>query len=159
MSYVDRHLGAGEEVVFRTRLHPVILSGTVVFAAFVLLATTLIIRHNDLPPETDRRIALVGALIAAASLVPPLLRWRTSQFAVTNRRLLVKVGLLSVHTLEVLTSKVESIGVDQTMAGRLLDYGTLRVTGMGGSAEAFPLVAAPLALRDAVVRQSHDAPR
>jgi len=74
---------------------------------------------------------------------------------VTSRRLLIKVGLVSVHTLELALSKVETIRVDQTLAGRLLDYGTVRITGVGGTLESFPLVAAPTALRDAVLREGH----
>jgi hypothetical protein len=62
-----------------------------------------------------------------------------------------------VHTVELLLQKVEAIGVDQTLVGRLLDYGTLRITGSGGTVETFPLVRAPLALRDAVLTQAPGA--
>ncbi len=157
MSYVDRHLDSGERVVFRTRLHPVVFSGAAMFVGFVALAATLIVRHNELMPETNRLVALSAAALALVSLLPPLVRWRTSEFAVTDRRVLVKVGLLSVHTLELLTAKVEAISVDQTLAGRLLGYGTLRITGTGGTVESFPLVASPLELRDAVLRESRPA--
>jgi Bacterial PH domain len=58
-----------------------------------------------------------------------------------------------VHTLEVLLPKVEAIGVDQTIGGRLLGYGTLRIVGTGGTVEEFARVACPQALREAVVRQ------
>src|SRR5262245_25361779 len=112
MAYVDQTLGPDERVVFKTRLHPVIFIGAISFAAFAPLAPALIIRHNELPSDTNRMMALVGAAVAVISLVPPLARWYTSEFAVTNRRVLVKVGLLSVHTLELLLGKVEAIGVD-----------------------------------------------
>jgi len=71
---------------------------------------------------------------------------------------MIKVGLLSVHTVELLNPKVEAIGVDQTLAGRLLGYGTLRITGTGGTVEAFPRVARPDALRDAVMGQVGASP-
>src|SRR5579885_2281340 len=127
MGYVDKHLGPGERVIFRTRLHPVLFNGAARFSAFVVLGVIAVI---------------------LASFVTPFARWRTSEFAVTDRRVLIKVGLLSVHTVELLLQKVEAIGVDQTFIGRLLDYGTLRITGTGGTVETFPLVRAPLALRD-----------
>jgi uncharacterized membrane protein YdbT with pleckstrin-like domain len=154
MGYVDKHLGPGERVVFRTRLHPVLFSGAAWFVAFVVLVVTLVIRHNDLSREATVHVVLGGAAAIVAALIPPFARWRTSEFAVTDRRVLVKVGLVSVHTVELLLQKVEAIGVDQTFVGRLLDYGTLRITGTGGTVETFPLVRAPLALRDAVLAQA-----
>jgi len=154
MSYVEKHLTPGEEIAFRTRLHPVIFAGTATFAACVIGATALIVARNELAPETVRLLWLAAVAIVAVSFSSPYLRWRTSEFAVTNRRVLVKVGLLSVHTVELLLPKVEAIAVDQTIAGRLFGYGTLRIVGTGGSVEAFPRVAQPEALREAVVRQA-----
>src|SRR5581483_2207583 len=150
MSYVDRHLAPGEEVVFRTRLHAVIFAGTAWFAAFVLGAAGLIVARNDLAPDTVRWLWLGAVVIVLVSFTPPFVRWRTSEFAVTTRRVLVKVGLLSVHTLELLLPKVEAIGVDQGLAGRILGYGTVQIVGTGGTVETFPRVARPAKLREAV---------
>jgi uncharacterized membrane protein YdbT with pleckstrin-like domain len=158
MGYIDRHLAPDEQVVFRTRLHPVIFAGTAAFAVFVLGVVALIVSRNELAARTVALLWLAGVLIAVGSLLPLWVRWRTSEFAVTDRRVLVKVGLLSVHTLELLLPKVEAIGVDQPIAGRLLGYGTLRIVGTGGTVEAFARVAQPQALREAVVRQSPPSP-
>src|SRR5690349_3847597 len=154
MSYIDRHLTAGETVVFRTRLHPVVFAGTVFFAASVIGIVVLIVARNDLPAESVRLLWLAGIVVALGSFVTPVLRWRTSEFAVTTSRVLVKVGLVSVHTLELMLPKVEAIGVDQPIAGRILGYGTLRIVGTGGTVEEFARVASPDGLRDAVVRQT-----
>ena len=153
MSYVDQQLTPGETVVFRTRLHPAILGGTAFFAACVIGIVVLVIARNDLPADTVRLLWLAGIVIALGSFVTPVLRWYTSEFAVTNSRVLVKVGLLWVHTLELMLPKVE-IDVDPSIAGRLLGYGTLRLVGAGGTVEEFARVARPEALREAVVRQS-----
>src|SRR5947208_12712937 len=137
MGYIDKHLAPGEQVVFRTRLHPVIFAGTAAFAAFVLGAVALIVSRNELAPRTVALLWLAGVLVGPGSLLPLYVRWRTSEFAVTDRRVLVKVGLLSVHTLVVLLPKVEAIGVDQTVGSRLLGYGTVRIVRNGGAVEAF----------------------
>jgi uncharacterized membrane protein YdbT with pleckstrin-like domain len=158
MSYIEKHLAPGEELAFRTRLHPVIFAGTVTFAACVIGVTVLIVARNALAPETIRLLWLAAAAIVVVSFAPPYLRWRTSEFAVTNRRVLVKVGLLSIHTVELLLPKVEAIAVDQTLAGRLLGYGTLRIVGTGGTVEAFPRVSRPQGLREAVARQAPGSP-
>src|SRR5438552_7920660 len=157
MSYTESHLAPEEQIVFRTRLHPIVFASNAFFAAFVLGVAALIVVRNDLPPPTVRLLWLAAAAIALGSLAPPYLRWRSSEFAVTDRRVLVKIGLLSVHTLELLLSKVEAIGVDQTIGGRLLGYGTLRIVGTGGTVETFARVAQPQALREAVVRQAPPA--
>src|SRR5437660_2241638 len=113
MSYVDRHLTPEETVVFRTRLHPVVFAGTAFFAACVIAVVVLIVTRNDLPAESVRLLSLAGVAVALGSFVTPVLRWRTSEFAVTTSRVLVKIGLLSVHTLELMLPKVETIGVDE----------------------------------------------
>jgi uncharacterized membrane protein YdbT with pleckstrin-like domain len=158
MSYIDRHLVPDEQVVFRTRLHPIVLGSTITFAACVVGATVLIIVRNELAPETVRLLWLAAAGVILVSLAPPVLRWRTSEFAVTNRRVLVKIGLLSVHTVELLLPKVEAMSVDQSFAGRVLGYGTLRLSGSGGTVEVFPRVARPEGLREALVEQAPRSP-
>ena len=158
MGYVEKHLAPGEQVVFSTRLHPVIFASTMAFTAFVFGAIALIVSRNELTRQTVVILWAAGLVIALGSLAPLWVRWKTSEFAVTDRRVLVKIGLLSVHTLELLLPKVEAIGVDQTIWGRMLGYGTLRVTGTGGTVEAFARVAHPQALREAVVRQAPGSP-
>jgi uncharacterized membrane protein YdbT with pleckstrin-like domain len=158
VGYIEKHLAPGEQVVFSTRLHPVIFAGTMAFAVFVLGAVALIVSRNELRVETVLLLWASGVLIVVGSLAPLWVRWKTSEFAVTDRRVLVKIGLLSVRTLELLLPKVEAIGVDQTIWGRMLGYGTLRIVGTGGTVEAFARVAQPQGLREAVIRQAPGPP-
>ena len=80
----------------------------------------------------------------------PLAARATSEFAVTNRRVIIKVGLISRRTVELKLEKIESIGVDQTIMGRIFGYGTITVKGTGGTSEPFSGIARPLAFRKAV---------
>jgi uncharacterized membrane protein YdbT with pleckstrin-like domain len=82
-------------------------------------------------------------------LAPLVENW-TSEFAVTNKRVIVKVGLISRRTLELNLSKVESIGVDQGIIGRIFGYGTIIIIGTGGTKERFRGIADPLGFRKAV---------
>jgi len=152
LAYVDRHLAPDERILFRTKLHPVVFANAVWWAIFVLGAVTMIVLHNDLRPESVRLFWLGGVAIALFGFVSPWVTWQTSEFAVTSRRVLLKQGFLRVHTVELLNAKVETVGVDQTLGGRLLGYGTLRVTGTGGTNEVFQRVARPEAFRDAVAQ-------
>lgn len=80
----------------------------------------------------------------------PLVARATSEFAVTNRRVIIKVGLVSRRTVELNLEKVESIGVEQTILGRIFGYGTIVVVGTGGTKEPFPRIADPMGFRRAV---------
>jgi uncharacterized membrane protein YdbT with pleckstrin-like domain len=76
-----------------------------------------------------------------------LIIMQTTEFAVTNQRIIAKTGLIIRRTLEILLNKVESIGVRQNIGGRLLDFGTIIVTGTGGTREGFRGIRQPLAVR------------
>jgi len=101
----------------------------------------------------QRWILVAGLLVLAVAAGLALARWAvwvTSEFAITNRRVLIKVGIVSRHSVELLLTKVEGVGVDQALVGRLLGYGTIVVTGTGGTREAFERIAHPLRFRTEV---------
>ncbi len=80
-------------------------------------------------------------------LILPLIdRW-TSEFAITNKRVIMKVGLIRRKALEMNLSKIESVNVDQTIMGRILGYGTITVIGTGGTRESFARISKPMEFR------------
>jgi uncharacterized membrane protein YdbT with pleckstrin-like domain len=89
----------------------------------------------------------VIAAIGVVLFIPPWIRSVSSEFAITNKRVLIKVGLIRRHSLELLLQKVEGIGVDQTVLGRILGYGTITVSGVGGTKESFRTISDPLEFR------------
>ena len=76
-------------------------------------------------------------------------RW-TTEIAVTDRRIILKRGLIRRDTIEINTPQVESVDVSQSILGRLLNYGTVIVRGTGGGLNPLAYVSAPLPLRRAV---------
>ena len=79
----------------------------------------------------------------------------------TDRRIIYKRGFINRHTEEMNMDKVASVDVDQSILGRILDYGTVHVMGTGGGQavdrtgsergiEHLHRIAAPLALRNAI---------
>ncbi|MBN1473114.1 MAG: PH domain-containing protein [Syntrophaceae bacterium] len=82
-------------------------------------------------------------------LIAPLIAWYTSEFAITNKRIIIKVGLISRRTLEMNLAKIESVNVDQSILGRILGYGTITVIGTGGTREPFFQISNPLDFRKA----------
>jgi len=152
VGYVERHLLAGERVVYKTRLHWVLfLKPALVVLAGVALAVLL--RQVQDPPW----LWMIGAAVALIGLVWGLVHYvelMTSEFAVTSSRLILKVGLISRYTTELLLTKVETIGVQQGLMGRMLGYGDLTVTGTGGAREVFRRVRDPIGFRNHVQQAS-----
>ncbi|MEP6829311.1 MAG: PH domain-containing protein [Rhizomicrobium sp.] len=134
--YVDSNLNPGEQVVYRGAVHwivylvPVLLLG---FGIPLIGAGT----QYGLP------LAAAGMLAGAAAWI----RQTTSEFAVTNRRVIVKTGLLSRRTIEINISRVESVQVEQDIVGRLFNYGAITVIGTGGTKEPFTLIDNPQQFR------------
>ena len=81
--------------------------------------------------------------------IGPLVAWSSDEFAVTNRRVIAKAGMIGRRTLELNLDKIESVRVDQSILGRILGYGTVEVIGTGGTREAFNFISKPLDCRKA----------
>ncbi len=139
MGYVEKNLLQGETVVYRASLHLIIFLAPAVAALLSLLSLWV-----------SGKLAVLFLVIALLLALDRYIRLATSEFAVTNKRVLIKTGLIRRHTLELLLSKVETVGVEQGIYGRMFNYGTIIVTGTGGTRELFPVIAKPLEFRKTV---------
>lgn len=81
-------------------------------------------------------------------LGPMIKRW-SSEFVITNRRIIIKTGLVARKTFEMNISKIESVNVDQTFFGRILRYGSITIIGTGGTRESFHNIRRPMEFRKA----------
>jgi uncharacterized membrane protein YdbT with pleckstrin-like domain len=98
----------------------------------------------------DHAAAWGGAalvLVAAVAWGSGVLRRNSVEAAITNKRVLIKAGVLQRRTLELFLAKIEGISVEEPLLGKLLGYGTVIVRGTGGTLEAFPLIDRPLEFR------------
>jgi uncharacterized membrane protein YdbT with pleckstrin-like domain len=150
MSYLDKHLMSGERVVHRSSLHWTTYRWAILFAVFSL---TLIPAGKDAAGAVGAFMVLAVAIGLAAYV-----RRSSSEFGVTNKRVIIKVGLLRTRSIETLLSKVEAIEVEQSLLGRMLGYGTIIVSGTGGTKEPFKRIEAPLDFRRHVQEQTTAAP-
>ncbi|CAI1715215.1 Bacterial membrane flanked domain [Serratia quinivorans] len=80
----------------------------------------------------------------------------TTELALTNKRIIAKFGFIRRSTVELRLEKVESIGVDQSILGRILGYGTIVVKGTGGTATPIPSISKPLEFRRVVNNHLED---
>ncbi|HWA22457.1 MAG TPA: PH domain-containing protein [Caulobacterales bacterium] len=78
------------------------------------------------------------------------LHMSTTQFAVTNQRVALKRGWLTLSTQELAVSNIEEVRVEQTLIGRLFGFGRVVVTGTGEGVIAFPPMGHPIRFRQAI---------
>jgi uncharacterized membrane protein YdbT with pleckstrin-like domain len=79
--------------------------------------------------------------------------YNTSEYAETDKRVLVKFGVIKRRSLELLLNKIEGISVNQGLLGRGLGYGTIVVNGSGGTKEPFHSIREPFEFRKQVQAQ------
>ena len=119
MGYIDKHLMTGEKVVYKAHLHGIIyLLPILAFIPFVVLSIAV--------PSPITLIVLFAALIFC-------IFWSISiyggkQFVLTTRRVIIKEGIVQRKVNELMLRKCEGIQVEQSIMGRIFDYGTLLVS-------------------------------
>ena len=154
MSYIDNNLLTDEHVVYRTHLHWIIFAKPILWLLLAFLLYYLYFTY--IPNSTPNYYALITAiplLIAIFEFIPKLVRYKTSEFGVTDKRVIVKTGFIRVNSSENFLQKVENIQVHQSIWGRIFRYGTIIIIGTGGTQEPFYLIHEPLIFRRQVQEQ------
>jgi uncharacterized membrane protein YdbT with pleckstrin-like domain len=149
MAYVDSILEPGETVRYHTTVSWTIYTPAILLALAALAALLAAFSAADLV-NIGWFAAVVFGLGAIVAAVPAWFRRWTTEIAVTDRRIILKRGLVRRHTVEMNMQKVESVDVDQTLTGRLFNYGTVTIRGTGRSFETLRMIDAPLKLRSTV---------
>lgn len=138
MAYPDDVLVDGEQVVLhrhphgRTVVVPVLLLLLVVGLGSYLAA---VVRSQTWAPWAWTALLVVGVVLVGRYTVLPVVRWRTTHFVVTTRRVLVREGVVTRHGMDIPLDRIDGVRVRQNLAGRALGSGTLVVE----SAAAEPL--------------------
>ena len=151
MSYVQEVLQPGEEVRYQASIHWVTyLHGVAwLLAALIVWTMTPTAWRGGFVAEAAVIILVAGGVFWLARAW--FYRWIT-EIAVTNRRVIYKRGFISRATAEMHMDKIESVKIDQSILGRILDYGKVTVLGTGTGTESLGKIdepiAAPLELRN-----------
>lgn len=127
MRYIDESLADGETIIQRGKWPSVFWFGA--WAALILLG-----------------VILVGIFI----FIRAAIIMKTTDFAVTNRRIILKRGWLNRQTQELAVESVEGVSMDQSILARMFGYGRIVVTGTGDAVIVFPPMAHPVAFRRSI---------
>jgi len=151
MSYYTKVLQPDEQVKYVGKLHWTIYRNAILLAVLAVIVAGFAMSLADDP----RSLVLAGAgILAILALVSFLAAWFvrvSTEIVVTDKRISHKVGWISRRTEEINITKVETVDVAQGIVGRIFDFGTVLIKGIGGSWEPLRRVAAPLQLRNAIM--------
>lgn len=150
---IKNNLLANEKVIFRTHLHWLyfISPSLVVMFGCGLIILSLQTQF-DLGSFASYilYLGLITAGIGLISFLKEYIHHNTSEFVVTNQRVFVQEGVFSRKTTSMILAQVEAVEVDQTFAGRLLNFGHVEITGSGGAASKFTYIHKPEKFRRAI---------
>ena len=145
MGYIDKNLMHGEQIIHRSKLHWIVFLGPIIFAFIGFILFT-----------GGKELVLIGVfllLVAIIWMISAFISFKTSEFGISNKRVLIKIGFIRRNSLETLLTKVEGIQVDQGILGRILNYGSIIIKGTGGTSNPFYKIEAPMEFRKKVQEQ------
>ncbi|HML66750.1 MAG TPA: PH domain-containing protein [Dysgonomonas sp.] len=148
MNYIQKNLLSGEEIKYVAKLH---------FFLFVQPIILLLIGAflASSPKEISAMTHYAGLLIlffGIVSLLSRILIKVGSSYAVTNKRVILKTGVISRRAVDLVLAKCEGLHIKQSILGRIFNFGTITVT-TGGVSSSYPYIADPLAFRKEINTQ------
>lgn len=146
-SYVDSVLADGERIVYRAAISHWKFLLSYLAASLFLIAALGVYTATASRTGAPRFMAAILLVIGLAVMLSAVIRRKTKELVLTDRRIIMKSGLVSRDTVEMNLNKVESLHVNQSLMGRILDYGDVTVVGTGASLEPLRGISSPLELR------------
>jgi uncharacterized membrane protein YdbT with pleckstrin-like domain len=120
MSFIEKNLSANEQILYRGKIHWCIYLRCVFFFIVAFLA-------NDLSMGFAGLIFFLGII----SLVLAILSTNSAEFAITNKRVILKTGVLKRKFVELQLNKSEGLRIEQGIIGRMFNFGTIKITSAG----------------------------
>ena len=147
--YIDDILQPGEKVLYSTNAHWIFYLPAI--AAWIVAVFLFLLSRQTTTESVVLLCLAASAVVAIVALYWTLRAWFrrwTTETDVTNMRVVHKTGFIKRRTFEMSLDKVESVDVNQSIAGRILNYGDVTVRGVGEGAETIDTIASPLEFRN-----------
>lgn len=166
-TYVERVMLPDERLEYVGRIHWIIFMPGVLSAlggALLCLFPFRLLNHFLFPAliEQMRDYILFSGLSAVGAglllIINAYLRMISTELVVTNIRVIAKTGFISRNTFEIMLSRIEGANIEQTVWGRLLNFGSIYVHGTGGGITPIDHVADPLPFKKQLLywQERHD---
>jgi uncharacterized membrane protein YdbT with pleckstrin-like domain len=149
--YIDDILQPGEKVLYSTNAHWVFYLPAI--AAWIAALVLFMLSRGTTGPGLETMWLVLAAAAALVAVIVTAKSWFhvwTTETDVTNLRVVHKTGFIKRRTFEMSLDKVESVDVNQSILGRILNYGDVTVNGVGEGTETIKTIASPLAFRNSI---------
>lgn len=147
MSYIKTNLNTGEKLKYHSRISikPIIINSSFMIIASFIAGYVI----------TDWFLGLFFAIIVIVLLIPfALLAYFGSEFGVTEQRVISKKGIISRNASEMNLSSIESVNVDQGIIERIINVGSLKISGRGTTTVDFNSIDDPIKVRKLIQNKS-----
>ena len=149
--YIDEILQPGERVLYSTNEHWVYFLPAI--GAWIAAVAFLVLWRLAAADALALVCLAFAAVAGLAALYWTATAWFhcwTTETDVTNMRVVHKTGFIKRETFEMSLDKVESVDVNQSILGRLMNYGDLTIQGVGEGKRTITTITSPLAFRNAI---------
>lgn len=152
-NFIEETLLPNEQLIYYTRPHWIIFAPTVGWIVLWAVITEIAAYFNVDKftfvgnYEITSIFNIMALIIIVVYGMTAYKQYISSEYGITNKRVLFKMGLIARDTLEILLDKIESIQVYQTVPGRIFNYGSIIISGTGGTKDIFDNIPSPLLFR------------
>ena len=155
MGYIENNLLPGEKIAYKAKIHWIyyLSSYVLMILGIVFIIIGAIINGSKQPWYLLAAVAFFWGVI---QLGVRLLKKIATEYVVTNRRVILKAGLLHRDALDLVLSKCEGLRITQSLMGQIFNYGSILVT-TGDVTNSFDFVAQPSQFRNAITSQIHSS--
>lgn len=156
MAYIDNILGHGEEKLYVAHRHIVFLivrvaARVLIALALLILGVILRVKVHEMAGNVLLLICIAAALVPIAQTVILCLQWRNEMYVVTPRRVIQVEGILGKHTMDSSLNMINDLILDQSVWGRMLNFGDLQVVTGNDLGDTLQGVADPFAFKRALL--------
>lgn len=145
MSYIQNNLQAGEEIKYKADIHWYIF-------AYPVILLLLSVFFSSAQTGFFHYVSLFLLLSGLFQLIKRILLKMGTEYVVTNKKVILKSGILSRDALELVLNKYEGIRINQSLMGRMLGFGSIVVT-TGGVTNKFDFITNPIKFRNEINAQ------
>jgi len=142
MSYIKNTLLSDEKILYFTRPHWIIFFQPLLWI-FIGSTSFIVLKWNAY-------LGFLPIIYGIFSAVSSLISYYFSEYGITDKRVLIKTGLVRRKSFEIFLKRIEGVYIDQSILGRIFDYGIVVISGIGGSKDFFPYIPTPLKFRSKV---------
>lgn len=146
MSYIKNILLSDEKIIYRRHPHWIVVLKS--WVVLIIIATFLLVGGHP----TLLRISLFS-ILALIVCLSGLIIYYSSEYGITDKRVVMKSGFINRVAFENSLDRIEGVDINQSIMGRILGYGSIRIREVSGNNELFSAVCYPFRFRYKVLEE------